>query len=469
MNPLKRFKKYIIGDALAATDDVFEKARIDLTYNTTLFFLALGLMFYANLIAHHYTWMVYITTIGVVSLPTILIILKKTGNVRYGAYLFVIEQMVISFLNQCLRNFVIDVQGAFWTMVSILFAFFVLGIRWGWIVTSYVLLMLAFGLINEHSGFTLIHFNVPPEQIPADQPYFVFLPFMINIYCLHRMMVTRRTAEGEIGRQKKRVEQSNKELESKNKDITDSINYARKIQYAVLPNEENIYRSIPLSFIVYKPRDIVSGDFFWFAELDEKSYILVTADCTGHGVPGAFMTVIGSSLLNQIIVEGGISEPSLILRELDKRINVTLKQEKERLLTVQDGMDLSLLKVDRSKKQFTFTSAKRPAIFIRDKQIREIKGSKFSLGGMRTGEKYFEELTMDYKEDDIIYFFTDGVTDQFGGEKGKKYSIKRLRELLLNIHMLPMHDQKKRLELTIEKWKGNLEQVDDICLVGIRF
>jgi len=269
--------------------------------------------------------------------------------------------------------------------------------------------------------------------------------------------------------QHSRIEEKNKEIETKSKDITDSLNYAKRIQYAVLPHEETIYRNIPLSFIFYKPKDIVSGDFFWFHEINRDEYILVCADCTGHGVPGAFMTVIGSSLLNQLVIENKIYKPSEILFELDKQINFTLKQQKDSDLSVQDGMDLTLVHVNKLKKELIFTSAKRPVLLIRNKEIKEFKGSKFSLGGMRSGDKVFEEIIINYQEDDLLYMFTDGYADQFGGDKAKKFSSKRLRELLLEIHRLPMNDQKNRLSNNIVNWQGNLEQIDDMLVMGIKF
>ena len=268
---------------------------------------------------------------------------------------------------------------------------------------------------------------------------------------------------------KQEIEIKSLELESRNKDITDSINYASKIQSAVLPNEETIYKSIPSLFILYKPKDIVSGDFFWFNEIDADNYLFVCADCTGHGIPGAFMTVIGSNLLNQTIIDNKIHQPSEILRKMDELLNVTLKQDINSTTGVQDGMDLALLKVNKVARQITITTAKRPVVFIRDKELQEIKGSKFSLGGMRSGDKVFEEITIQYKENDMFYFFTDGITDQFGGEKGKKFSSKRLKELFLDIHENTPETQKTLLNIEIEKWKGSLEQVDDICVIGIRF
>ncbi len=266
-----------------------------------------------------------------------------------------------------------------------------------------------------------------------------------------------------------KIEASCKELELKNKDVTDSINYAKKIQYAVLPNEETIYRNIPLSFIYYKPKDIVSGDFFWFHQIDEQNYIIVCADCTGHGVPGAFMTVIGSSLLNQIVIEDKILEPAKILAELDRRIVMTLKQGKEKTITVQDGMDLALLKVNKTSKELIITGAKRPIVFVRNGQLKDLKGSKFSLGGMRYDEKKFDDIKLNYEEDDMLYFYTDGFTDQFGGEKGKKFSSKRLKECFFAIHNLKVSQQKEKLEEAINKWKGEQEQVDDILVMGIKF
>jgi len=240
----------------------------------------------------------------------VLVILKRTRNVRYAAYLFIGQQLTIGFMNQCLRNFELDVQGAFWTMVVMLFAFFILGTRWGWAVTLYGIGMITFGILNKESGYTIVHFDIPPNQTPPDQPFTVFIPLLINIYSIHRMVITRKTAEAHIGKQKELLEASNRKLELKNEDIVSSINYAKRIQYAVLPNEDTIYRSIPLSCIVYQPRDIVSGDFFWFHEIDRDNYIIVCADCTGHGVPGAFMTVIGSNLLTQIVTESKITSPS---------------------------------------------------------------------------------------------------------------------------------------------------------------
>ncbi len=297
--------------------------------------------------------------------------------------------------------------------------------------------------------------------------YILAALFLLAIISLYES--SKRKFVNELKDSKTDLELHRKELEAQREDILASINYAKRIQHAVLPNEENIYRNIPLSFIFYKPKDIVSGDFFWFHEIDRDNYIYVCADCTGHGVPGALMTVIGSNLLTQIVIENKTHQPSQILNELDKRLASTLKQQKEHYKLIQDGMDVSVLSVDKSKKQFTYTGAKRPAVLIKNKEITELKGSKFSLGGYSAEEKVFEEIKINYNEDDVIYLFTDGYIDQFGGIENKKYMIKKLRELLLKIHVLPMQEQKQILEKTIVEWTGKNDQTDNILVTGIRF
>jgi len=276
--------------------------------------------------------------------------------------------------------------------------------------------------------------------------------------------------------QQQRIQQKNdeidaqrKELELKNKDITASISYARRIQHAVLPGEESIYRAIPLSFIIYRPKDIVSGDFFWFHEIDSYRYILACGDCTGHGVPGAMMTVVGSSALNHIIVENKVTQPAAILRELDHHISATLRQQKDHEYFVHDGMDISIVLVDKKNQQLVISSAKRPVIHVRKNELMEIPGLKTSLGGMNMSVKNFQDTTLSYDVDDMLYMYTDGITDQFGGPQEKKFSKKRLYEKLSAISTLKIVDQKIAIERAINDWQQQQEQVDDILLMGVKF
>ena len=463
MNPLKRFKSYFIGDILSKTDDVFEKVKVEVLFSFTLFFLISNIPYAVtsfSLSSLH----ISLGMTSLIALVCVLIILRKTKNVNWAIYFYIFNHTIQNVAHFLMSNGVLKMTGILFFLLYILFGFLMLGRKWGIALTILVLCGFFIGTYNELSDFSIFRFPPKysdPQDIPAMR-YFTIIPILLNVFLVSKFVKARSEAEVQIKNQKIK-------LESKNKDITDSINYARKIQRAVLPHEENIYRNIPHSFIVYKPRDIVSGDFFWFHEIDRNNYYMVCADCTGHGVPGAFMTVIGTTLLNQIIIENKFVSPSDILQELDKKINITLKQEQDGSISVQDGMDLSIIKTDKANKEFIFTSAKRSAVFIRDKQMQEFKGSKASLGGMRMGEKVFEEIKMNFQKDDIIYMFTDGYPDQFGGEKGKKYSSKRLKQTLFSVHELSMAEQKQKIENDINNWKGTLEQVDDISIMGIRF
>lgn len=264
----------------------------------------------------------------------------------------------------------------------------------------------------------------------------------------------------------KEIEHKNVLVEQKNRDITDSINYAKRIQNAILPLDIEIQKSLPQSFILFKPRDIVSGDFYWFAKVENKS-ILACVDCTGHGVPGAFMSMIGNSLLNEIVYEKKIHEPSKILNYLNDGVRLSLKQNKQDNET-HDGMDIALISIEGMNLQYA--GAHRPLYLIRSGKLQEINATKFAIGGMQLGDdkKIFENNSFTIEKDDSLYMFTDGFVDQFGGEKGKKFMAKRFQELLLSIQDKSMGDQKNILESVIDNWKSNLEQVDDILVVGIK-
>lgn len=266
------------------------------------------------------------------------------------------------------------------------------------------------------------------------------------------------------------------EIEEKNKDITGSITYAKRIQQAILPEEEMISKYLNDFFIFFKPKDIVSGDFYWFHYNTElKSVLFATADCTGHGVPGAFMSMIGTDILNHIVLEKKIFKPSDILTELDKGIRYALKQDKAGAES-KDGMEMALiswqLAVDslQSKKiNLQYAGAMRSLIIVRNNSFEEIKADKISLGGnyLET-EAVFTNKAISLEKGDSLYMYSDGFGDQFGGEKTKKFSTRKLKELLLSISQKPMPEQKKILEETFESWKGRNDQMDDVLVVGLR-
>ena len=254
------------------------------------------------------------------------------------------------------------------------------------------------------------------------------------------------------------------ELAEKNKDITDSIQYAKRIQVAILPPE------IPFkdTFILFKPKDIVSGDFYWLLEMNGKEFI-AAVDCTGHGVPGAFMSIIGHNMLNKIVKEYGIIKPSEILDRLDAEVTKTLRQEDE-TITVRDGMDITLIAYQKDKNLIEFAGAYNPIYLVRNRELYETKGNRFAIGRSEMEhEKKFTNHEIRVQKGDTLYMFSDGYADQFGGESGKKFKIAPMKELILNLQEKTMEEQRSILNSTLEAWRGNIEQVDDILIIGRRF
>jgi len=261
-------------------------------------------------------------------------------------------------------------------------------------------------------------------------------------------------------------------IEEKNRNITDSINYASRIQNALLPGEQHFKSLFSDSFILYLPKDIVSGDFYWVAESKEK-IIYATADCTGHGVPGGFMTMLGSSLLTEIVNDLCITEPAAILEELRKKVILALKQQSLQSGNsdtgfVQDGMDVAICAVDRKRGELTYAAAYQDICVISEGMVTELTGDKQPIGYFGDMQKPFTQKTLPLKSGDFIYTFTDGFADQFGGPKGKKFKYKRLIELLQLHHQEPGAAQKTALQMSLEDWRGGLEQIDDICLIGVQ-
>ncbi|MFN4234454.1 MAG: two-component regulator propeller domain-containing protein [Bacteroidia bacterium] len=265
-----------------------------------------------------------------------------------------------------------------------------------------------------------------------------------------------------------KVQERTLELAQKNKDITSSIEYAKRIQEAILPQQEVIFKNFPRSFILYKPKDIVSGDFYWFASKNNKK-IIAAVDCTGHGVPGAFMSMIGHNLLNQIVIENGITSAAEILNQLNLGVQQALKQNQNS--ETRDGMDVCLCIFDDEKMKLEFAGAYRPLYIIdKNKNLQIIEGNKFPIGGNQiSGERRYNSHTIDIKSGDTFYMFSDGYADQFGGEKGKKFMLKRFQQLLIDIYDYSLKGQGELLDKNIEQWKNGAEQVDDILVIGIRY
>ncbi len=261
-----------------------------------------------------------------------------------------------------------------------------------------------------------------------------------------------------------------KEIEIKNKDLTDSINYAKKIQLAILPDKEYIDKSLPNSFIFYRPKDIVSGDFYWCRNVGNTT-LIACADCTGHGIPGALMSMIGNSVLNEIINNKKDTnlDPGNILDQLEKGVNEALST-KDYETQSKDGMDISLCCIENDKMVVHYAGALRPLIIINNDELKEIKGNRFPIGGGDTYKKgNFRSHTVNIKEGDKFYMYSDGFPDQFGGAKSKKYMNKNFKNFLIKNHNLSTKEQYDLLNKELISWKGNLEQIDDILIIGILF
>ena len=254
-------------------------------------------------------------------------------------------------------------------------------------------------------------------------------------------------------------------LNQKNKDITDSINYAQRIQNALLPSKE-VLSLIPDGFILFQPKDIVSGDFYWMQQHNNRIY-LAACDCTGHGVPGAFMSMISSSLLDEALLEKGITQPSEIFFEVRKGIIKALKQTEE-AGSQKDGMDAVLCSWDQNGK-LEYALAYNPFFLIRNGELIETKADKYPVGFHTGAQKPFTHHELKLEKGDTVYLFSDGYPDQFGGKKDKKFMMKNFKKLLLSIQDKTMNEQKTILEETMAEWKGDTEQVDDILVMGVRF
>lgn len=266
------------------------------------------------------------------------------------------------------------------------------------------------------------------------------------------------------------IQQQKQDIEHKNKSITESITYAKRIQMSILPNEEAIRKSFQDVYIIYKPKDIVSGDFYWFTENANK-IIVAVADCTGHGVPGAFMTLINNNFLNQVIKEQQIFEPSKALEFVREKVILTLNTYQSEDY-IKDGMDISLLSIDKKTYLVEFAGANRPLWVLRDEamgQIEEIKGDKLFIGyDDEWQDKSFHKKELYLSKGDKVYLFTDGITDQFGGEKDRKFGQNNFKKLLLENCYQSMNIQKLIIEDTLKKWQGNNFQTDDMCILGIQ-
>ncbi len=307
------------------------------------------------------------------------------------------------------------------------------------------------------------------ERIIRNILFVAFIVVLFFMGLLFRNLQRIRKSRQIIAKQKAAVEEQKLIVDQKNKDITDSINYARRIQHAILPDAEQWSNLFSDSFIYYRPKDIVSGDFYWCLESGNE-VIFTAADCTGHGVPGAFMSMLGISSLNRIVGEKGIKAPNEILNELREEIIHSLNAEGKKE-EVKDGMDMTVCRIDKAKMTLEYAAANNP-LWVVSKvngtyELKDCDADKMPVGKYIGEQAKFTLRKAEIKKGDKIYIFTDGYADQFGGAKGKKFKYQHMQDVVMAFQDKSMKEQCEILGKTMAEWKGDLEQVDDILVIGI--
>jgi len=318
-----------------------------------------------------------------------------------------------------------------------------------------------------------INVEIPPPFWKSIQAYLLyFFTAALLIFTLIWVITRSLRRSNRILKEKeitsREIEKHRQELIFKNKNITDSINYAKRIQLALLPSMETFKKILPGSFILFKPKDIVSGDFYWINEDKNKVYV-AAVDCTGHGVPGAFVSIIGFELFRKLTSGEGVRNPAQILDSLNENFSDIFSDGEQ--VYLKDGMDLSLCVIDKNENYLEYSGAFNPLYLVRDETIIEIKANRFSVGAdvhFSAEQRAFKSHRIYLQKGDIMYMFSDGYADQFGGPEGKKFKYRRFRHLLLTIHKLPLDKQKAILDASIEEWRGDYDQVDDIMVIGIK-
>jgi serine phosphatase RsbU (regulator of sigma subunit)/rhodanese-related sulfurtransferase len=377
---------------------------------------------------------------------------KKFGFFRFSQILLI---LLLPFLLQLSLGGFIPASGVIlWSVISPLGALTFYDVKRSgrWFAGFFILVIAAFVLNDFLPGY--VNHHVPEAFINR-----LFLMNILGVSCLIYAMqyyFVRRQQE-----LKHAVEVQNTEIAENNKSITDSINYAKRIQLTLLANDELLRNNLRDHFILFKPKDIVSGDFYWATRRGDKFYLAV-CDSTGHGVPGAFMSLLNISFLNEAINEKGIEAPHEICNYVRQRLVESVSQD-----GAQDGMDGVVLCIDSKDKKLSYAAAHNSPYLVSGSSGKSLGADKMPVGKGEITEP-FRSREVDIKEGDTLYLFTDGYTDQFGGPRGKKFKSKQFHELLVSLGDVHLEEQKKVLNAIITEWQGNAEQTDDILVVGIR-
>ncbi|MFL5752614.1 MAG: PP2C family protein-serine/threonine phosphatase [Bacteroidia bacterium] len=456
----QRLRKYFIGKFLTIPDP-FERADAVMLYQFSLaFFLIFLIQLFTDILLglHKATLKHSIDNLLLGAMPFVIRHVKK---LEYAVNYFFLAIFITSFFATMMLNSE-SVDGIcvsrvmFFILMSallqrgiarVLFCCF-----FGWLPLLYVILN-----IKLNGALTWAWIVQPgAKELPV---FIIFIPIVLGTYAIWNHTKTIHEAKKIMVKQKKVIEE-------RNIAITDSINYAKRIQQARLPKRGNIKSTFPESLILFKPKDIVSGDFYYF-NANHNGNFIASADCTGHGVPGAFMSLIGAEKLDDAVSQN--ADTSEILKQLNKGIKNSLQQSDHNEST-RDGMDIALCSVDKINRIVKYAGANRPLWIIRKGQtiIEEIKATKKAIGGLTEDNQHFDTHEIRLQQGDTFYISSDGYADTFGGKSGKKLTTKKLKGILLSIQDKSMEDQELYLDNFIKNWKAEIEQVDDILIIGIR-
>ncbi|MDF1671918.1 MAG: SpoIIE family protein phosphatase [Vicingaceae bacterium] len=343
--------------------------------------------------------------------------------------------------------------------------------RWLGVIMFTLVVVLFFVVLNTREMVDAI-IEATPEQLAFFRNIYLAVAFILTFTIAFYFRTIVNDFEKIIKKKNVLLKETKSEIELQHTEIKASISYAKRIQEAILPSNNLVEKYLIDSFIYYQPKDIIAGDFYWMHVLPEPNgwdingdtILFSAADCTGHGVPGAMVSVVCNNALNQSVKEFGITQPSLIL---EKTRELVIETFSESIENVQDGMDLALCSLNLKTHELQFSGANNPLWIVRDGEILETKGNKHHVGKCDLMPD-FKNHKVQLQKNDIIYIFSDGYVDQFGGPKGKKFMTAKFKQLLLSINSQTMNEQLNSLKNTFNQWKGKLEQVDDVCVIGVK-
>lgn len=430
---MKNIKNYFVGAVLQKEVNEFSKARIHLVFNVLAFFFVLGIGFLGKLWADGMRYQFFLSLFGQSVLISAFVAMRR-GNISWGAWAILINHLVIALANIYLLEARIVLTAVVFNLMFVLFTFLALGNRVGLVIMGITVAMMVVQLVEMQFPGSIVNWSVPQEMQLKDDVFAVLVPMAVITYILYISTKVRSAAEKQISRQRD-------ELHEKNNEITDSINYAKRIQEAILPPDSLISIELPDSFVFYQPKDIVAGDFYWMEAVEDYT-IFAAADCTGHGVPGAMVSVVCHNALNRAVREFGLRDAGKILDKVRELVLETFEKSEHE---VKDGMDIALCIMKKGSTKLQYAGAHNPLWVVRDQAIEVVKPDKQPVGAHEPLEA-FTTHEIDLQKGDRFYIFSDGLPDQFGGPRGKKFTYKRFREMLIELGGVSMPDQARTIK-----------------------